>query len=73
MASEMAPCGDGDCIYLNWNEMMKLSRRLSVQEMGRVIREICESHEEGLLSNGPIVRLDPPLNGWEATDGTQAR
>jgi hypothetical protein len=60
---------EGDVIYLNWEEMMKLSRRLSCEEMGRVIREICELHKEGLLTNGPIARVDPP-NEEEAEDGT---
>jgi|688.fasta_scaffold309459_2 hypothetical protein len=71
--SDVPLAGDGDVIYLNWTEMMRLSRKLSVQDMGNVIREICTLHEEGLLSNGPVVRVDAPINGWEATDGTQAR
>ena len=67
---------DEPAIWLNASEAMKLSSRLSAEQMGNVIREICEASEAGVLRNGPLVRKDPPVPGehaWkqEATDGTQ--
>ena len=75
MSDGMIPAYSEGVIWLNWDEAMKLSRRLSVEQMGNVIREICEAAEDGVLSNGRLVRIDPPvqgLNAWkkEATDGT---
>lgn len=77
MSDGMIPADSDGIIWLNWGEAMKLSRRLSVAQMGNVIREICEASEAGLLRNGRLARKDPPVpgeNAWEqeATDGTNA-
>jgi hypothetical protein len=74
MSGGMIPADSDGVIWLNWDEGMKLSRRLSVEQMGNVIREICEASESGVLRNGRLVRIDPPVQGpnaWEpeAKDG----
>ena len=74
MRDGMIPADNDGVIWLNWDEAMKLSRRLSVEQMGNVIREICEASEAGVLRNGRLVRIDAPVQGpnaWEvrATDG----
>jgi hypothetical protein len=74
MSDGMIPADSDGVIWLNWDEAMKLSRRLSVEQMGNVIREICEASEAGVLRNGRLARRDPPVQGvnaWEpeAKDG----
>lgn len=76
MSDSMNLPDDEPVIWLNASEAMKLSSRLSAEQMGNVIREICEASEAGVLRNGPLARKDPPVPGelaWkqEATDGTQ--
>lgn len=76
MSGGMIPADGEGVIWLNASEAMKLAGRLSAEQMGNVIREICEASEAGVLRNGPLARKDPPVPGehaWkqEATDGTQ--
>lgn len=74
MSDDMIPVDNEGMIWLNWEEAMKLSRRLSDRQMGNVIREIIEAAECGLLENGRLARKDSPVlgpNAWEqeAKDG----
>ena len=66
MSYGMIPADSDGIVWLNLNEAMKLSRRLSVEQMGNVIREIFEASEAGLLRNGKLARKDPPVIGEKA-------
>ena len=56
----------GDVVWLNWKRLKPLMR--DPKRLGVVMEEILRSHSDGILRNGPLVRIDPP-DDEEATDG----
>jgi hypothetical protein len=62
---------NGDACYIDWREFTKKYGDMSDEQQGRVLREICQCHEEGSLADGEIVKVRKPVCFTEATDGTQ--
>lgn len=63
--------GDGDCLWINTEEFANRTAGMSAEHVGRLLLEMVDLHQRGLMKNGPAVRVTAPEDE-EATDGTNS-
>jgi hypothetical protein len=49
-----------DAVWIDTREFAKRTRGMSACQIGQTIADIIELSARGLMSNGPVVRIEPP-------------
>jgi hypothetical protein len=60
---------DGSTYYIDWRAFKQRYGGLDITKQGDILSEIEHCHQEQSLTDGPIVKTEPPACFLEATDG----